>query len=98
LRGKDCREEKVLQIAMLSRGDLKQAIRQDQIEESYLMMIKVIKDPEKNEESGKEPGWIDKEYDSMFLDGLPAEMPPTQAVDHQIPLLPDMPPPFKGIF
>ena len=25
-------------------------------------------------------------------------MPPTRAVDHRIPLLPDMPPPFKGIF
>ena len=25
-------------------------------------------------------------------------MPPERAIDHQIPLLPDMPPPFKGIF
>ena len=47
LRGKDCHEEKGPQIAMLSRGDLKQAIWQDQIEESYLMMTKVVKDPEK---------------------------------------------------
>ena len=86
LRGKDCRKENVPQIAILSRGDLKQAIRQDQIEESYLMMIKVIKDPEKNEGSGKEPGWIDKEYGLIFLEGLPAEIPPTRAGDHQIPV------------
>ena len=54
------------------------------------MMIKVIKDPEKNEGSGKEPGWIDKEYGLIFLEGLPAEIPPTRAGDHQIPVNQDI--------
>jgi hypothetical protein len=47
---------------------------------------------------GHGPDCVSKEYSSIFLEGLPAEMPPTRVVDHQIPLLQDMPPPFKCIF
>jgi hypothetical protein len=83
---------------MLSRVDLKWIIRQDQIGELYLMTIKVDKDSERKEESGKESGWIDKEFSSIFLEGLSAEIPPKRTVDHRIPLLPDIPPSFKGIF
>jgi len=82
------------QIAMLSRADLKRIIRQDQIGEAYIMAIRIAKD----EEKGNEPDWINHEYGSVFSEGLPAHMPPERAIDHQIPLLPDMPPPFKGIF
>jgi hypothetical protein len=108
LQGKDhmASEERIPQIAMLSKADLKRIIRQDQIEETYLMTIKVAMDPERKDkgsdeqgsQSTTEPGWIDKEYGSIFMEDLPAEMPPKQAVDHQIPLLPEMPPPFKDIF
>jgi hypothetical protein len=62
--------------------NLKWIIHQDQIEEIYLMMIKVIKDSGRKEESGKESDWIDKEYDSIFLEDLSIEIPPIRAVDH----------------
>ena len=38
------------------------------------------------------------EYGKAFADELPPGLPPSRTVDHQIPLLSDMPPPFKGIF
>src|SRR5437762_11187388 len=42
--------------------------------------------------------WIEKEYNTIFREGLSSRIPPTQIVDHQIPLKTNMPPPFKGIF
>src|SRR4030095_17099405 len=44
------------------------------------------------------PEWIRNEYGMVLHEALPLQMPPTWTVDHQIPLKPDMPPPFKGIF
>src|SRR5271169_6556717 len=39
-----------------------------------------------------------KEYADIFLEGLPPGNPPSRKVEHEIPLYPNLPPPFKGIF
>src|SRR5438046_6978452 len=44
------------------------------------------------------PEWIRKDYGTVLREELPPQMPPVRSVDHEIPLKPDMPPPFKGIF
>ena len=42
--------------------------------------------------------WIQEEFGDIFLDGLPPGNPPSRKVEHEIPLYPNLPPPFKGIF
>ena len=44
------------------------------------------------------PEWIRKDYGTVLKEELSPQMPPIRSVDHEIPLKPDMPPPFKGIF
>ena len=44
------------------------------------------------------PNWIRKDYGTVLREELSPQMPPTRSMDHQIPLKPDMPPSFKGIF
>ena len=44
------------------------------------------------------PDWIKDEYSDVFLDGLPPGIPPERKVIHEIPLYPDSPPQFRGIF
>jgi hypothetical protein len=39
-----------------------------------------------------------KDYADIFLEGLPPGNSPPRKVHHEIPLYPDLPPPFKGIF
>ena len=66
-----------------------------------------LQNPEKpqkprNEKPGKikttNLEWIHKEFGDIFLDGLPPGNPPSRKVEHEIPLYPNLPPPFKGIF
>jgi hypothetical protein len=84
-------------IGMISRKRLKKELKCDQIEELYLATIQSVNDDaETNTANG--PNWIQKEYGSVLREELPPQMPPARSVDHQIPLKPDMPPPFKGIF
>ena len=92
-------------IGMISRKTLKKELRHDQIEELYLATIREANDDTEISTSatpaqniGDAPDWIQKEYRTVLREELPPHMPPTRSVDHQIPLKPDMPPPFKGIF
>ena len=91
-------------IGMISRKTLKKELRHNQIEELYLARIQENDDAEIGistpsvQELGDIPNWIRKEYGSVLREELPPQMPPTRSVDHQIPLKPDMPPPFRGIF
>jgi hypothetical protein len=39
-----------------------------------------------------------KQFGDVFTEGLPSGLPPSRAVDHEIPLLPNLAPPFRGIF
>src|SRR6266496_4906169 len=92
-------------IGMISRKRLKKELKHDEIEELYLATIQ-----EANDDMGISisasiiqqlddiPNWIRKDYGTVLREELPPQMPPTRSVDHQIPLKPDMPPPFKGIF
>jgi hypothetical protein len=92
-------------IGMISRKRLKKELKRDEIEELYLATIR-----EANDDTGISisasiiqqlddiPNWIRKDYGTVLREELPPQMPPTRSVDHQIPLKPDMPPPFKGIF
>jgi hypothetical protein len=56
LQGKVCKE-KVPQIAMLSKAHLKWAIHQDQIEETYLLTIKVAKERKGKERENQIKKW-----------------------------------------
>ena len=91
-------------IGMISRKTLKKELRHDQIEELYLARIQENGDTEIGisapsvQEPDDIPNWIRKEYGTVLREELPPRMPPTRSVDHQIPLKPDMPPPFRGIF
>ena len=92
-------------IGMISRKRLKKELKRDEIEELYLATIR-----EANDDTGISisastiqqlddiPNWIRKDYGTVLREELPPQMPPTRSVDHQIPLKPDMSPPFKGIF
>jgi hypothetical protein len=85
-------------IGMISRMRLKKELRRDQIEELYLATIQNFNNDAETNISANGPNWIKKEYGSVLREELPPQMPPARSVDHQIPLKPDMPPPFKGIF
>ena len=86
-------------IGMISRKRLKKELRRDEIEELYLAMIRETDNTEINISASQNiPDWIRKEYETVLQEELPPQMPPTRSVDHQIPLKPDMPPPFRGIF
>ena len=92
-------------IGMISRKRLKKKLKRDEIEELYLATIR-----EANNDTGisisastiqqfdEIPDWIRKDYGTVLREELPPQMPLERSVDHEIPLKPDMPPPFKGIF
>ena len=92
-------------MGMISRKRLKKELKRDEIEELYLATIR-----EANDDMGISisastiqqlddiPNCIRKDYRTVLREELSPQMPPTRSVDHQIPLKPDMPPPFKGIF
>ena len=81
-------------ISMISRSRLKAEIRKNEVTELYLATVKIT-DESSNTTA---PDWITNEFSDVFLDGLPPDMPPERKVVHEIPLLPDSSPQFKGIF
>ena len=96
-------------IGMISRKRLKKELKRNEIEELYLATIReaidVTNDSTEDSISASTvrrldeiPEWIRKDYGTVLREELPPQMPPTRSVDHEIPLKPDMPPPFKGIF
>jgi hypothetical protein len=91
-------------IGMISRKRLKKELKRNEIEELYLAMIREANDSTDSisastvQQLDEIPDWIRKDYGTILREELPPQMPPTRSVDHQIPLKPDMPPPFKGIF
>ena len=95
-------------IGMISRKRLKKELKRDEIEELYLATIREANDVTNNERDSisastvqrlnEIPNWIRKDYGTVLREELSLQMPPTWLMDHEIPLKPDMPPPFKGIF
>jgi hypothetical protein len=81
---------------MISHRKLKRIINHDNVESIYLAVAH-LSDDNAQVKVGK-PDWIVKEFGNVFLEGLPPGLPPQRAIDHQIPIEPDQPPPFKGIF
>jgi len=101
-----------LNIAVISRSKLKKMARLNEIEDIYLVTASLNPETETSNivnpvtdldhpelsDNPEFPQWILKEYSDVFLDGLPPGAPPPRKVEHSIPLIPDLPPPFKGIF
>ena len=91
-------------IGMISRKRLKKELKHDEIEELYLATIREANDmgisisASTVQKLDEIPDWIRKDYGTVLREELPPQMPPIRSVDHEIPLKPDMPPPFKGIF
>src|SRR5271165_6278440 len=89
-------------IQMISRAKLKKLVRRDQADEMYIANVRIsdAENPEKPRETHelKSHERILKEFGDIFLDGLPPGNPPPRKVQHDIPLYPNLPPPFKGIF
>ena len=81
-------------ISMISRGRLKAEIRKNEITELYLATAKTADESSNIMTSS----WIKDEFSDVFLDGLPPGMSLERKVVHEIPLLPDSPPQFRGIF
>jgi hypothetical protein len=95
-------------IGLISRKRLNKELRRKEIEELYLATIQEADDVTNDhtdsisasivQQLDEIPSWIRKDYGTVLREELPQQMPPTRSVDHQIPLKPDMPPPFKGHF
>ena len=89
---------------MISRKRLKKELKRNEIEELYLATIQEANDGTDSisaltvQQFDDIPDWIRKDYGTALREELPPQMPSKRSVDHQIPLKPDMPPPFKGIF
>jgi hypothetical protein len=49
-------------------------------------------------DDNQQPPWITSEFGDVFTEGLPSGLPPSPAVDHEIPLLPNLAPPFCSVF
>ena len=81
-------------ISMISRSRLKAEIRKNEITELYLATTKITSEPSNT----TTPDWIKDKYFDIFLDGLPPGMPPERKIVHEIPLHPDSPAQFRGIF
>src|SRR5271154_3549657 len=87
--------ENSIQISVITRSRFKAEIRKNELTEMYLTTIKTITEQSDSTES---PKWIQDEFSDVFLDGLPPGLPPERKVAHEIPLHPDSPPQFRGIF
>jgi Integrase core domain len=85
-------------VAVISRAKLKSIIRRNDTEEIYVGLVKPISEPTGPDSSDDQPSWITTEFSDVFMEGLPPELPPSRAVDHEIPILPDLVPPFRAIF
>ena len=84
-----------VQISLITRSRLKAEIRKNEFTELYLATIKTTDD---GPDLAKNPEWIKDEFYDIFLDGLPPGMAPERKIKHEIPLYPDSPPQFRGIF
>src|SRR5437762_363442 len=92
-------------IALISKKTLKKELRHNKVDKLYLARIQEVSEDQTKKEitvisegDDEIPKWIEKEYGKVFRKGLPLHLPPTRSVDHQIPLKPDMPLPFRGIY
>src|SRR5438046_6719950 len=92
-------------IALISRKTLKKEPRHNKVDKLYLARIQEVSEDQTkkgitviSEGDDEVPKWIKKEYGKVFREGLPSHIPPTRSVNHQIPLKPDMPPLFRGIY
>src|SRR5204863_323715 len=92
-------------IALISRKTLKKELRHNKVDKLYLARIQEVSEDQTkkgitviSEGDDETPEWIEKEYGKVFRERLPSHIPPTRSVDHQIPLKPDMPPSFRGIY
>ena len=97
-------------IGMISRKRLKKEFKRDEIEEFYLATIREANDVTNDNDTGisisastiqqldEIPDWIRKDYETILREELSPQMPFERSVDHEIPLKPDMPSSFKGIF
>ena len=95
-------------IGMIFRKRLKKELKRGEIEELYLATIREANDVTNDitdsisastvQKLDEIPEWIRKDYGTVFREELSPQMPLVRSVDHEIPLKPDMPPPFKGIF
>jgi hypothetical protein len=81
-------------VVVISRAKLKSIIRRDEPEALYVGLLKITTDLA----SDDPPSWITTEFSDVFTEALPPELPPSRAVDHEIPILPDLTPPFRAIF
>ena len=81
-------------ISMISRSRLKAEIRKNEITELYLATTKTTDEPNNT----TTPSWIKDEFSDIFLDGLLPDRSPERKAIHEIPLHPDSPSQFKGIF
>ena len=98
-------EDSMETIGMISRRRLKKELKRNEIEELYLATIREASDVTNDSTDGisastvqqldEIPAWIRKDYRTILREELPPQMPPTRSVDHEIPLKPDTPPPFK---
>jgi len=84
-----------IQISVITRSRLKAEIRKGNLIDLYLATIKINGE---GQDLSKCPGWIQQEFSDIFLDGLPPRMPPEGKVKHEIPIYPDSPSQFRGIF
>jgi hypothetical protein len=90
-------------IRMIFRKRLKKELRRDEIEELYLAMVRQTNDDDTEigisaQDARDVLKWTQKECGPVLREELPPQMLPTRSLDHQIPLKPDMSPPFRGIF
>jgi Aspartyl protease len=79
---------------VISRAKLKALVRRADAESIYVGLLK----PTGSSDDSQQPPWIASEFRDVFTEGLPSGLPPSRAVDHEIPLLPNLAPPFRGIF
>ena len=94
---------------MISRKRLKKELKRGEIEELYLATIQEANDvTDDNMEISISAStiqkldeildWIRKDYGIIFREELSSQMPFIRSMDHEIPLKPNMPSSFKGIF
>jgi hypothetical protein len=81
-------------VAVISQAKLRSIIPRDEPEALYVGLLKITTDSPDDP-----PLWITTEFSDVFTERLPPELPPSRAVDHEIPIvLPDLAPPFRAIF
>ena len=90
---------------MIFRKRFKKELKRDEIEELYLITIREINNDMRIsistsiiQQLDEIPDWIRKDYETIFREELFPQMSPERSMDHEIPLRPNMPSSFKGIF